>query len=268
MPNNPSRKASKSSKTVVGKWGGHKFIVSSKKIMSFKGLQVKSSIETEDKLNDRTKYAAVKNSKPTEVSFTILLHSAFDIDVRKEAMAFIKEAQEGTGKADYLYIGKSKLVDFALMITEATLSNVEINAKNRWVSAELKVTFKQCDKADLLGTPGSSSSGGGGGGGGGGGSSGSGGSGGGGGGGDYSGGGGDYYESNKASVNTPYFPIVSEVGAIGTVTAAAAGTSEQIKDKAVKLWNNVVSNVRSNAAQASKNSGKTLGSPSYGKQMQ
>jgi len=236
-----SRKATKTKVVSVGKWNGHKFEVSGSKIMSISGLQVKSSIETEEKLDDRTKYAAVKNSKPTEVSFTILLHRALDVDVRAEAMAWIKEANNGSGTADYLYIGKSKLVEYSLMLTEASLGNVVIDTKNRWISAEMKVSFKQCNPADLLGTPGTSSGGGGGGGG-----DGSGG-GGGGGGGSYGGGGGDYYESNKASVSSSaYLPIISETAAIttkvGTVVASKVGS------KVVKAANKFVKDVQ-NAAK-------------------
>ena len=239
-----SRKATKTKITSVGRWNGHQFEVSRTKILSFRDLQVKASIETEEKLDDRTKYAAVKNSKPTEVSFTIVLHRALDVDVRAEAKAWLKEANNGSGTADYLYIGKSKLVEYSLMLTEASLSDVVIDAKNRWISATLKVSFKQCNPADLLGTPGNSSSGGGGGDGG------SGGGGGGGGGDGGSGGGGDYYESNKASVkNSAYLPIISETAAItakvGTVAASAIG------GKVVKAANKFAKNVMDAAKKKS-----------------
>ena len=243
-----SRKATKTKITSVGRWNGHQFEVSRTKILSFRDLQVKASIETEEKLDDRTKYAAVKNSKPTEVSFTIVLHRALDVDVRAEAKAWLKEANNGSGTADYLYIGKSKLVEYSLMLTEASLSDVVIDAKNRWISATLKVSFKQCNPADLLGTPGNSSSGGGGG---------SGGSGGGGGGGDYGGGGGssgggDYYESNKASVKkgSAYLPIVTET-AVAAVTVGAAAIDKASGGKLVKAANKFAKNVISAAKKKS-----------------
>lgn len=242
-----SRKATKTKINTIGKWNGHKFEVSKNKILSIKDLQVKSSIETEEKLDDRTKYAAVKNSKPTEVSFTILLHRSLNVDVRAEAKAWLKEANNGSGTADYLYIGKSKLVEYSLMLTEASLSDVVIDTNNRWISALLKVSFKQCNPADLLGTPGSSSGSGGGGGGDGGGSGG-----GGGGGSSGGGGGGDYYESNKASVkNSAYLPVVSEslavTAKVGTVVASSIG------NKVVKAANKFAKNVISAAKEKSKN---------------
>lgn len=243
-----SRKSPKSNKVVVGKWGGHKFIVSGNRIYSFSDLTMKGSIETEDKLNDRTKYTAIKNSKPAEITLGIHLNAYFGVDVRKDAVLFIKQAQEG--RADYFYVGTEKLIDCALMLTDASVKNVDIAPSGVWVGADVQITLKQCDKSDLYGTPGSSSSGGGSGGSGGGGGGG-GDSGGGGGGGDYGGGGGGYVESEKESVrNTPW------VNPISPSAAVIAGTGALVASKIVKpiqeKVNQFISAVKKSPANAAK----------------
>ena len=249
-----TRATTKSKKVVVGRWGGHKFIVSQKKIYSFSDLTIKGSIETEDKLNDRTKYTAIKNSKPAEISLQIHLNASLGIDVRKDALLFVKQAQEG--RADYFYVGTEKLLDYALMLTDASVKKIEIAHSSVWTSADVQITLKQCDKSDLYGTPGSSSSGGGGGGGGGGGSDGSSG-GGGGGGGDYGGDGG-YVESEKESVRSALpitAPTVAAAAAVATpivgAVAAAATNSTVVKTVQQKV-NDFIAAVKKSPANATK----------------
>ena len=172
----------------MGRWNGHKFIVSPKLIYSFNGLQIKGSSEMKEKKDTEQGTVARKGGNPTEVSLTIHLNAYTGCDVRKEALAFVNEAR--AGKNDYFYVSKKKLTSCKLMLTEATVKDVEITATGKWKSANVQLTMKQCNKGDgFMGSNSSSSSGGGGGGGG---SSSGGGSGSG-----YSSGG-----SNKTSVNS------------------------------------------------------------------
>lgn len=163
----------------MGRWNGHKFIISPKKIYSFTGLQVKGSSELKDKKDSGQGKVARKGGNPTEVSMTIPINAFTGCDVRAEAMAFVKEAR--AGKKDYFYVGSKKLVSCKLMLTDATVKEVEITAKGKWKYAEVQVTMKQCNKGGK--SSGSSSS-----------STSSGSSGG------SSGGGGSYGGSNKVSV--------------------------------------------------------------------
>ena len=251
-----SRKSTKSTKVVVGKWGGHKFVVSKPKIYSFTDLTMKGSIETEDKLNDRTKYTAIKNSKPAEITLTIRMNAYFGVDVRKDAVLFVKQAQQG--KADYFYVGTEKLIDCALMLTDASVKNVDISPSGVWVGADVQITLKQCDKSDLYGTPGSSSSGGSGGGGGGA----FGGGGGGGGGGGDSGGG--YIESEKESVrNTTPIGIGPVTAATATVVGvlAASNVAGKIVKPLQEKVNQFVSSVKNSPANVVKKPGsRSIGS--------
>ena len=163
---------------LVGKWNGHKFQVSKKQFYSFGDLTIKGSSETEDKTKDKQKYVKRKNGKPTEVSITVVLNAEIAgktitetvqdrvvskqggkmitrtvertqkryeaLDVRQDAMQFIEEARKG--KADYFYIGGKKLVPYKLMLVDATVKEVEIDAKKTWVRAEVQLSMKQCAK--------------------------------------------------------------------------------------------------------------------------
>ena len=107
-----------------------------------------------------------QNAKPAEISLTVVLNALTGCDVRKEALAFVSEAK--AGKQDYFYVGNAKLVTAKLMLTDATISDVEITNGGKWVNAKVQLTMKQStkDNGSTSGSSGSSGSGGGGGGGG------------------------------------------------------------------------------------------------------
>lgn len=149
----------------VGKWNGHKFEVSSNKIYSFSDLSIKGEMEAKDVKKSKAGYVSRKSGKPTEVSLTVKLNAYTGCDVRAEALKFVTEAR--AGKKDYFYVGSKKLVTCKLILTSATVSNPVISASGKWVSAEVKMTMKQCGKGDGDGSNGDGGSGGGGGGGGG-----------------------------------------------------------------------------------------------------
>lgn len=139
----------------MGRWNGHKFVISPKKIYSFTGLQVKGSSELKDKKDSGQGKVARKGGNPTEVSMTIPINAFTGCDVRAEAMAFVNEAR--AGKKDYFYVGSKKLVSCKLMLTDATVKEVEITAKGKWKYAEVQVTMKQCNKGGKSSSSGSSS---------------------------------------------------------------------------------------------------------------
>ena len=144
----------------IGRWNNHKFEVSPSIIRSFTDLQIKGSSETEDKESGGEKYVSRKNAKPIEVSFTIHLHAMLGCDVQSEAVAFVGEAR--AGKKDYFYLGNQKLFTYQLMLTDATISHVEIIPGGKWASANVQITMKQCDNpSGSGGSSGGGSSGGG-----------------------------------------------------------------------------------------------------------
>lgn len=196
----------------MGRWNGHKFIVSPKLIYSFNGLQIKGSSEMKEKKDTEQGTVARKGGNPYEVSLTVHLNAYTGCDVRKEALALVSEAR--AGKNDYFYVANKKLTSCKLMLVEATVKDVEITAKGTWKSANVQLTMKQCNKGDGFMGGSSSSSGGGGGGGS---------SGGGGGGGGYSGGG-----SAKTSVNNSSPTTTSS-------TSWASKAVSWVKDTASKV---------------------------------
>ena len=129
---------------ITGKWHKHNFKVSPNKILTFGDLKMTGSCETKDKKKSGQGYVAKKKGKPTEISVTIELNAYLGASVRKEVDKFVEEARSGA--KDYFYIGKNKLVPYKLMLTNATTKSVEISHNNTWVSAQLTLTMKQCEK--------------------------------------------------------------------------------------------------------------------------
>ena len=130
----------------MGRWNGHKFIVSPTLIRSFNDLQIESSCELKDKKDSKQGYVSRKGGNATKVTLTVTLSAFTGCDVRKEAMAFVKEAR--AGKRDYFYIGGKKLVSCRLMLTSATVKNIEISHSKKWVNAKVTLTMQQCGKND------------------------------------------------------------------------------------------------------------------------
>ena len=138
---------------IIGKWGGLIFGINSSKARGFADLQIKASSETEEKEAGNQKYISRKNGKPAEISMTVHSDARLGCNVRNDAETFIKGAQNG--KTDYFYVSNKKLVPCQLMLTDATVKSVELSPKGKWISADIQLTMKQCDKGD--GTGGASS---------------------------------------------------------------------------------------------------------------
>jgi len=130
----------------IGRWGGHKFIVSPTLIRGFSGLEIKGSSETEEKKSGSEKYVKRKNAKPTQISLTVHLMAQLGVDVRGEAMGFVSDAQKG--KTDYFYIANAKLITASCMLTSANVSKTVLAPTGKWVSADVALTLQQCSKSD------------------------------------------------------------------------------------------------------------------------
>ena len=184
----------------TGRWNNHKFIVSAQQIMSFTDISIKGSSATESKDDNKNGFISRKGSNPTELSVSLHLNAQAGVNVRDDAMKWVSEAQHGA--YDYFYLGDKKLIEAKMMLTDASVSKLEIAHNGTWVSAEVSLTFKQSDGSTSSGSSSSGSGGGSGGGGGGG----------------YSGGGGSGYSgssgSQKLSVNSTS-PITSGAGLDG-----------------------------------------------------
>ena len=163
----------KSYKRIIGRWGGHKFIVSNKKIESFTNLTIKGSCEVERKKNNKKQYVTKKTGQAVEITLDIVLNAFLGSNVRKEALKWVKEARNG--KQSYFYLGKKKLIASKLLLKSANVKNVELSPGGKWVTATVSISLEQSTKKNS-GSGGNSDSGGSGGSGGGGGGGGGGGS--------------------------------------------------------------------------------------------
>lgn len=130
----------------IGRWNGHRFEVSSNRIRGFHSLTLKGASETEDKTASGQKYVSRKNAQPTEIGLTVHLDARLGIDVRTEALAFVSQAM--AGKKDYFYIGGKKLAPCKMMLTEASVSEIELSPKGKWIRADVALTMKQASKND------------------------------------------------------------------------------------------------------------------------
>lgn len=132
--------------TETGSWNGHKFIVSPRLIRGFTGLSIKGASETDVKTASSQQYIKRKAGKPMEVTLTVGLNAALGCNVRVEALKFITDARSGA--SNYLYIGNKKLVTCQLMLTAASVDEVEIAPNNKWHSAKVNLTMTQASKND------------------------------------------------------------------------------------------------------------------------
>ena len=147
----------------IGRWGGQKFEVKSGYVQGFTGLSIKGSSETEDKESGSEKYVSRKNGKPTEIGLTVHLNALTGCkNVRDTAMWFVNQAR--AGKKDYFYIKDGKLVPCQVMLTEASVKEIEMTNNGDWIMCDVQLTLKQCTKWDGTTGGGGGSSGGGGGG--------------------------------------------------------------------------------------------------------
>lgn len=146
---------------LIGYWGERMFEVSPQAIRSFNDLQIKVSSDMDTVTTGGQQYMKWKNLKATEISLTVHLHSGLGYDVASEAYAWIGDALT-RDKKHYFYLNGGKLMPYPLALTDATISNIEINAAGIWTDADVALTMKQAALLD-----GSSGDGGGGGGGGG-----------------------------------------------------------------------------------------------------
>lgn len=145
---------------LIGHWGERVFEVSPQAIRSFNDLKIKVSSDTETVTTGGQQYMKWKNLKATEITLTVQLRSGLGYDVANEAYAWIGDAL-AKNKKNYFYLNDGKLMPYPLLLTDATVSNIDINAAGIWTGADVALTLKQAALLD-----GSSGSGGGGGGGG------------------------------------------------------------------------------------------------------
>ena len=140
----------------MGSWNGHSFIVSPNLIRSFTDLAFKGGCTTKDKTSSNQKYVARKNADPIEITMNVALDARLGCDVETEATGLIEEANNGA--SDYLIICGKQMYYCTFMLTEVSLSGIELTPSEKWLRCEAKLTFKQSSKNAAPSTSSSSSS--------------------------------------------------------------------------------------------------------------
>lgn len=152
---------------VIGRFGNWTFVVTPDLIKSIVGLSISAGSEMNKSENSTQGYVSRKGGNPTEISFTYVFNAMTGDSVKDSVQTVIMGAREGW--REYFYIGGNKVIEDLLMITDAEISNVVLSPKGEWISADAKITLKQCEATDTYVESSSSSGGGNSGGGGGGG---------------------------------------------------------------------------------------------------
>ena len=140
----------------IASWGGHRFEVRPGLIRSFTEMTLRGSAETEEKVSDNQKYVERKAGNGWEMTLTAVLSAYLGCSVRDEAIAFANDAKES--KSEYFYMAGKKLVPEKLMLTEATVQDVEVAPDGVWVRANVQLILKQAEKGEGGGTGSASNS--------------------------------------------------------------------------------------------------------------
>lgn len=143
----------------LANWNGHTFVVSPGLVRGFTDFTVKGSCETTVKNSDKQKYEERKYGESPDFGMTVHLNALTGVtDVYGEAMAYVTEATQGA--CDYFYLGTGKLIPAKAILKSAEVSEVVFMPAqgDRWVSCDVKLTFRQGSKSD--GSGGGSGSGG------------------------------------------------------------------------------------------------------------
>ncbi len=134
----------------IASWGGHRFEVGPGLIRSFTEMTLRGSAEVEEKVSDNQKYVERKAGNGWELTITAVLSAYLGCSVREEALEFANDAKES--RSEYFYMAGKKLVPEKLMLTEASVQDVEIAPNGQWVRVNVQLVFKQAERGEGGGT--------------------------------------------------------------------------------------------------------------------
>lgn len=128
----------------VLRWGDVSFFAEAGRVRGVTNVEITSGSETEDKKKDGQKYVSRKAGNGHQVDMTAVLDGRLGEDVYRTAAALQDMAQEG--RTGYLYTRYGKLFPCMFMLVAAKTGDVQINPGGGWLSANVALTLKQCDK--------------------------------------------------------------------------------------------------------------------------
>lgn len=144
----------------IANWNGHTFEISPNLIRGFTDFTIKGSCETTTKNSNKQKYEEHKYGESPQIGMTIGLNAMTGVtDVFSEALEFVKEATDGA--CAYFYMGTKKLIPAKLILVSAEVAEVVHMPGEgcKWISCDVKVSFKQGTKNDGNSSGGGSGSG-------------------------------------------------------------------------------------------------------------
>lgn len=133
----------------IANWNGHTFEISPNLIRGFTDFTIKGSCETTTKNSNKQKYEEHKYGESPQIGMTIGLNAMTGVtDVFSEALEFVKEATDGA--CAYFYMGTKKLIPAKLILVSAEVTEVVHMPGEgcKWISCDVKVSFKQGTKND------------------------------------------------------------------------------------------------------------------------
>lgn len=126
-------------------WGNVNFYVKPSAIKSFKSLQIKSTTNTEVQEDSEEGYVTKKKDGAIEMSLTAILDMRLgESDVMAYAMELCEMCR--TGASSYVYAKGRKLITSGMMGVSSSVDKVELAPDGTWISCEVKLTMKQCEK--------------------------------------------------------------------------------------------------------------------------
>lgn len=140
----------------IANWNGHTFEISPNLIRGFTDFTIKGSCETTTKNSNKQKYEEHKYGESPQIGMTIGLNAMTGVtDVFSEALEFVQEATDGA--CAYFYMGTKKLIPAKLILVSAEVTEVVHMPGEgcKWISCDVKVSFKQGTKNDGGGSNGS-----------------------------------------------------------------------------------------------------------------
>lgn len=126
--------------------GGVRFFVKPNKIQGVKDLNVKASVNSEEKENGGNKLPTRKTAGAIEITIKADLNAHLGADTQDLAMTIIDAARDG--KTGYLYCYGKKLFPAAFMMMEAETSDIQMNSKGKWTKCTVTMKMKQSTKID------------------------------------------------------------------------------------------------------------------------
>lgn len=133
----------------IANWNGHTFEISPNLIRGFTDFTIKGSCETTTKNSNKQKYEEHKYGESPQIGMTIGLNAMTGVtDVFSEALEFVQEATDGA--CAYFYMGTKKLIPAKLILVSAEVTEVVHMPGEgcKWISCDVKVSFKQGTKDD------------------------------------------------------------------------------------------------------------------------